>query len=342
MGKFISPHLTTARERFVINGRMIEKEDFIKAAEHVLFLGKKMREEPSFFECVLAMALWLFREHGVDVAILEAGLGGRLDATTAVKADILAVTSIDLDHQSILGDTIDLIAYEKLLAARRGQPVVLADKQKPLVLKAAYSLEQKTGFNIHESSIADHELSLLGSHQKINAGLAIKTLEIMDLLPMEQEMIESLKETFWPGRIEVFFRNCPIVLDGAHNQAGMESLIDAIKQDKRFNEKPCFLIFGATRGHDAEAMIKVLLCGIKYIKKIFLYESKNLRAQKREELLNLFAQIKQVEFFNSLEECEKACSKAGGYILMCGSLYALGEVRAELTPMARDIFKPSY
>ncbi len=118
-GLFTSPHLCSARERVRINGEMISSEEFVRATNHVLAAAEKMSDEASFFECILALAMWTMKRHGVEVAIIEAGLGGRLDATTALDADVLGITSIGLDHQNILGDTLAAIARKKLL--QRGQ-----------------------------------------------------------------------------------------------------------------------------------------------------------------------------------------------------------------------------
>jgi dihydrofolate synthase/folylpolyglutamate synthase len=113
-GLFTSPHLCCARERIRTNKEIISQEDFTRAAQVVFEAIHHLDDEPSFFESLLAMALWLFSYHKVSVAILEAGLGGRLDATTATNPDILGISMIDLDHQQILGNTIAQIAQEKI------------------------------------------------------------------------------------------------------------------------------------------------------------------------------------------------------------------------------------
>ena len=123
---FTSPHLCTAKERIRINQVMIDDERFIRAADHVLKAAQTLDDEASFFECMLAMAMWVFQEDKLAVAILEAGLGGRLDATTATLPDILGVSKIDLDHQNILGESVFDIAIEKSFAARAHQTVVLS------------------------------------------------------------------------------------------------------------------------------------------------------------------------------------------------------------------------
>lgn len=121
-GLFTSPHLITARERIRINKELISEDDFVYAARHILHCSEKLSDEASFFECILAMALWLFQQKGIKAVILEAGIGGRLDATTAVKPDILGVSMIDFDHQHILGTSVSAIAHEKIYAAHTVKP----------------------------------------------------------------------------------------------------------------------------------------------------------------------------------------------------------------------------
>ena len=145
-GRFTSPHLASARERVCVNADLISEEDFVDAATKVLLAIRSMDEKPSFFECMLALALCHFKKARVDVVLLEAGLGGRLDATTAVRKDILGVTAIDLDHQRILGETLDLITQEKLHAAHEGLPV-FSMPQKIEVKETIEKMATVIGFN---------------------------------------------------------------------------------------------------------------------------------------------------------------------------------------------------
>jgi len=342
-GLFTSPHLSTARERIRINGAIISEDLFVTAALRVNYLCESMLDQPSFFERMLAMALWVFAKEKVQIIILEAGLGGRLDATTACEAHILGVSTIAFDHQHILGDTLELITSEKIAAARAGQQVISVE-QDPKSKEEISKAQKKIGFDLSWSNTCEDALGLFGPHQKINAGLAVALIAKLGLKTSKSNNALGLLQVDWPGRFEIIKKEVPIILDGAHNPSGMAVLSDAIITHPEFGQKACVLVFGSLVGQPHKK-IKVLLKHVRF-SHIFIHCSKNPRAERAEDLKRAFLQEGVSEnIISSLISFKKVISYAknqGAYVLVCGSLYTVGEARAELLGLISDAALPNF
>ena len=234
VGLFTSPHLIDFKERIRINFITID-------TKHVkLFLNNFKQEieliQPSFFEIMTVLSLWYFKKKNVDLAILETGLGGRLDSVTACENIITAFTNIDLDHQSILGKTISLIAQEKAGAITSHTQYIYSVEQHKkvtnLIKKQAYLFKLspviiKNNFKIKKLKHLD------GRHQQINASLAFA---IADKLYIEkfskitkEDIIDGIVNASWPGRFQTLQKNPTIIFDVAHNNAGLKSFIATLK-----------------------------------------------------------------------------------------------------------------
>ena len=248
VGLYTSPHLVDFRERFQINGRLIppgETLDLIREVRE----RTNPEEPPTFFELVTAMALIYFARKKVDLAIIEVGLGGRLDATNIIRPRVTAITTLSLEHQEYLGNTLRQIAWEKGGIIKPGIPLVSGvtqpaarevisrlcrEKGAPLFLagrdfqtrKIAGGRFNYTGFGKVYQGLRN---KLLGPHQIRNAGLA---LSLVNLWPVEGKNLsedsirEGLLRVNWPGRMEVWTERPRIVLDGAHNPAAMKVLAE--------------------------------------------------------------------------------------------------------------------
>jgi folylpolyglutamate synthase/dihydrofolate synthase len=339
VGLFSSPHLSCVRERIRINGQMIGEDDFLAAANQVLSCANEV-EDPSFFECILAMALWLFQKKGVSVVILEAGLGGRLDATSATDPDILGVSSIDLDHQQILGNTISLITKEKLMAARPGQKVVSV-LQNEEAQKALIKAQEEIGFELSYAESCHEPLGLFGEHQKLNAGLALALLKELKVRADIKKNLLGLLLVNWPGRFEIIDGAVPIVLDGAHNPSGMETLVDALKVHPLVSGRPLIVIYGSLASENAKRKADILMKSKPEV--IIFHEPKNPRAMKVGELKQLFSgyDVEQLAFL-SLEHATLLCSKRGAALVISGSLYTVGELRAKILSIEMDELAPNF
>jgi len=296
-GVYTSPHLVSIRERFVVDGEMASAAELDAALAEVrgaidgLMAGGGLRAQPTFFEVATAMALVIFRRRRVDIAVLEVGLGGRLDATTVATPFAGAITSIDLDHQVYLGPTIADIAAEKAGIAKPGM-VIVCGEQKP---DAAAVIDRECGARgarvVHawvgvrqstrlESGLTRLELltparkypdcllALRGLHQAANAVVAVRLLEAIDAagVPVGPTAIMAgLTEARWPARLEVVrdARGREWLLDAAHNPAGARSLAAYLRQV--FPAGVPFL-FGAMGDKDMRGMLEALApCATRFV-----------------------------------------------------------------------------
>lgn len=337
---FTSPHLSSARERIRINGKMVSEEDFVLATHTVLKSDPK--DEASFFECILAMFVWLALRAKVDVLILEAGLGGRLDATTALKATVLGISIIDFDHENILGDTIEAIAGEKIGAAYEGQKVVSA----PQVPAAKDTIEQEANrrcFRVSQAQPTSHPLGLFGVHQSTNAGLALALIKALGIKTEEQKIRAGLKDVQWPGRYESHvYEGVKVIFDGAHNPSGIKALNKALNDDATIKGQPLILVYGSLKGPHVEEKISLLTRAHNF-QDIFVHMSQNPRRENSDYLKSLFSGFEErIDDFLSWDKVVKRAKETRAAILVCGSLYTVGELRGQLLEVPCDHLIPNF
>ncbi len=240
-GLYTSPHLVSFRERIQVGGRLITEEELARQVEAVwpLLESFPLERRPTFFEVVTVIALRFFAEQHCDLVVWETGLGGRLDATNIVRPLASLITNVSLDHQAWLGDTLEKIAVEKAGILKPGVPAltttgdpqsleVIAIRARqlkcPLIIPDILSGERWTG----------GELPLLGEHQKVNAALALATVDILQpqIFVSAEDIRAGLAGVRWPGRLQMVSRpgGRTMVLDGAHNPAGVETLATSLAQ----------------------------------------------------------------------------------------------------------------
>lgn len=344
-GLFTSPHLSCARERIRIKGQMISESEFVRAGQAVLRSAEQMEDEPSFFECMLALAIWAFSERRVEVMVLEAGLGGRLDATTATDADVLGICTIDYDHQNILGSTLQEIAWEKACAARANEVVITYEQHKE-VEETFKKAQSQIGFKLKKASACEHPTSLYGSHQLSNAALAIAIVK--ELLPdiSDVEVARGLMSTSWPGRFEIIQRPAPVVLDCAHNPSGMESLVACLKNNATFMNQPIILVYGSLKGINAEKKLQILMNSDLLIDRVFIHRSRNPRALSFNQLRSLFVGVgfaeDRIANYGSMPEITDLAQATGALVVVSGSIYTVGEIRSALLDIPADHLSPSF
>ncbi len=343
-GLYTSPHLVSITERIKIDGAEISEDDFARLATHVretseaLLSDGRLAYRPTFFEQVTAIALLAFAEAKVELAILETGLGGRLDATTAAKAEIAAITQIDLDHQEYLGDTIEEIAAEKAAIILEQTEAVVIGRQSPVVMNVLHGVigeAHSRGVFVRETAVVFDEsslgmplrslvgsLSLRGAHQVANAEVAILTADILrKYFPITDENIrKGLNSAIHPGRLE-YIDN--VLLDGAHNIAGAKALLDYLTYVEK---RPLTIIFGAMRGKDVAEIAKILW---PRAERLILTQPANSRAMTAEELLEFVPEGFDAEKIVTTNSVDNALAAAGSteLVLVTGSLYLVGEVR---------------
>lgn len=361
-GLYTSPHLVSIRERIKIGGQEISEADFalyasdVRAAADQLVANEKLEALPTFFEQVTAIALLAFRKAGVSLAILETGLGGRLDATTVARAQTVAITPLALDHQQYLGDTLPEIAAEKAAIIRSGVTTIvgpqppaalevilkrcLETKVFPSVDKCAASVAGAredgrfvVSFATPESKYENVVLGLRGKHQVANVGVAIQLAESLrgrGFKISQDEIIEGIQSATHAGRLEIYSLEIPIILDGAHNVSGALALREYLNQ---FVTGPLTLIFGAMRDKGLEEMAAILF---PVAAKLILTQPENPRAAEVELLYDLAQRILEPEKIVVTSTAGEALQKARrltpreGLICVSGSLYLVGEIKALL------------
>lgn len=362
-GLYTSPHLTNITERIRIGGAEISNEDFARHATTVREAAERLQRTgalpalPTFFEQITAIALVAFREAGARLAILETGLGGRLDSTTAAAALIVAITPIAFDHQEYLGETIAEIASEKAAIIRRGitstaiisaqtyreaQHVILrrsldcgviprdADDCKAHVLDADAEGRLRVSFVTTQDVYENVRLALRGRHQAINASVAIQLAEALreSGFRISRRHIEAgLESAIYAGRLELRPGLPAVLFDGAHNAAGARTLREYLDE---FIKAPITLVFGAMRDKDLREISSTLFPAAQ---RVILTQIQNPRAATLAMLLEAvpcsFDSSKLV-LTNSVREAWNRALEAtprGGIICVSGSLYLIGEVR---------------
>jgi dihydrofolate synthase / folylpolyglutamate synthase len=258
-GLYTKPHLQTYRERIRIDGRAVDPGQFAQAVERMRAVVRNLPPEagePTTFEVTTAMALEVFAREGCEMAVVEVGLGGRLDATNATDPFLSVITSISYDHTAILGSTLGAIAAEKAGIMRPGRAVFVAE-QRAAAMAALRRACRTVGSRCEVVPPLAHDVALLGSHQRQNAALAIAAARAMAESADDAAIERGLARVRWPGRFEVFGRAPPVVLDGAHNGASAEALaatLQAYAPGRRI-----IVVVGINRDKDARAVLKPLL-----------------------------------------------------------------------------------
>ncbi|MEM9282685.1 MAG: folylpolyglutamate synthase/dihydrofolate synthase family protein [Verrucomicrobiota bacterium] len=336
-GLFTSPHLISFRERIQISGVWISETDVSEGLKLIKQKVDSWETHPTFFEICLVLAMRQFCHAGCDVIILETGMGGRLDATNALKADVSVITSISLDHQQWLGETIREIASEKAGIIKPETPVVVADlhpEARDVVGRRALML----GVPYIEAHPlpAEWELGLKGPHQRENAALAVEAACRVEGERLTQEGIrESLAQTIWPGRFEWMEEN-RIVLDGAHNPQAAAALREAWCES--FPNKKAHLVFGAVASKDIDEVFEALL---PILGEVTFVKVDSQRAMEIAEMEAAFAELEtglKAGHADCLSEALAVDSTSERITLVTGSLFLVGEARGIL--VGKD-FEPS-
>ncbi len=357
--RFTSPHLTDIRERFVINDKIITKDDFLEAFLTVYenLSWEKLRGEggyhPTFFEYLFFMAMLLFEKAQTDYCVLETGLGGRLDATNAVsRKDMAIITHLGMDHMEYLGNSPEKIAKEKAGIMQEGSPVVfwqtVEQVDKVLFEEAgklsipvfSVSKSDYTFLTFHNKSIDFSYQSLyydsvrlcvhtMARYQMENAALALRALEVLfgDGRLTPKIMQKGLQDVFWAGRMEEV--NPGVFVDGAHNEDGIRAFLETVAQDGCTSRR--HLLFGVVQDKEYGHMMEEILSS-RLFSDISLVQIKNGRALTADKLSEVFTQFtgKEAACYRSVREAVKAvldAKKVDERVYIAGSLYLVGEIK---------------
>ncbi len=291
VGLYTSPHLLDVRERVQINGEMISEAETTRLMGRIAPVVRRLgKDEPTYFEILTALAFLYFAEQKVDLAVVETGMGGRLDSTNVIRPEVCAITSISYDHMSQLGPTLDKIAEEKAGIFKPGVPAVSAPQtpeakaalqriaaklKTPLLftgkdIEFSYRFESTRPIGPHTrvslitpNSRFEHlPVPMLGEHQAINCGLALSIMAVLKdrgFKLEDQAVIEGLAKAKLPGRMEIIHENPRIMVDGAHNAASVEALMRAIGQNIPYDSM--VVIFGCRSDKDVTGMLNHIQLG---------------------------------------------------------------------------------
>ncbi|KLE15453.1 folylpolyglutamate synthase/dihydrofolate synthase family protein [Clostridium sp. C8] len=363
VGFFNSPHLEEIEETIRINDDNIAEEELVNLLEEIKPYVNKIVEEgykhPTEFEVLTCvMFLYLYRQK-VDFGVIEVGLGGRLDSTNVITPILSIITSISLDHTNILGNTVEEITSEKVGIIKENIPVITCKqkdkviniiKSKALLTNSKLTIVDSNNFNLLEIVNDDIpyqrvsinfnnnkytlDLSLLGKHQIINLSLVIKALEELQRLNYINieinKLYKGVKSIKWKGRLEVLKKNPYIVIDGAHNIAGIEFLKRNIEE--YFKYQKLYLILGILNDKNVEEMVKVIA---PLATEVYTVTPNSIRAASANELKEVVLKYKNncIAFDDYDKAIKLSLSKANkdDLIVAAGSLYMIGEIRKILT-----------
>ena len=357
-GFYISPHLHTFRERIQVDGRKIAREEVAALVEQVRPTIAHT-SGVTYFEAITAIAFLHFARSEVDVAVVEVGLGGRLDATNVLTPEVSVITSLSLEHTYLLGNTLGEIAYEKAGIIKPGIPAISAP-QRAEAIKVLETVSQERGaplvevgrdwdydpgpqdldgqaFTVRRINGGNSELDgkywtpLLGRHQLENATSCIAALDIMRQRGFDVPagaVREGLRNVHWPGRLEVLSREPLVVVDGAHNPYSAQVLRQALED--LFPGQRWVLIFGASADKDVAGMLQVLLPISEYV---IVTRSDHPRSAAPVELADVVASVGggaevSVNMRKSLRRA-LAVMDPGSGVLVAGSLHLVADAREE-------------
>lgn len=344
VGTFTSPHIVSIHDRICINGEPISDADFIRLADQVKEMEQRLLEthdQLSFFELLTVIALLYFKEQEVDLVLLEVGIGGLLDTTNVVTGEIAVITSIGLDHQETLGDSLEAIAEQKAGIFKLGKSAIIANlvpEAQIVCQKIAEDLgvtlyQADKDFSFKEgqfsSSLAELrqlKLGLEGAYQEENAALALQTFLLFMAQrdeKVDQEAVRAaLQATKWAGRLEAITEH--IYLDGAHNLPALERLVEFIQEQIQQGYQPQIL-FGALKRKDYSGMLTYLT---EHLPDVALYVTSFDYQGSLEE--QDFGDYTSIASYRDFIDGFEASAGEKDLLFVTGSLYFISEVRAYL------------
>ncbi len=356
VGLYTSPHLIRFTERIKVDGKEIDQEVVAELTDWIRERIETSGVSPpfTFFDFTTAMALLYFKQKRVDLAILEVGLGGRLDSTNVVDPLLSIITNVSKDHEEVLGRTLLKIAYEKAGIIKKGRPLITAASQ-PQILRVfskickekgspfyrmgkEFSYVPCEGGHFHYRGIHrkfwDLTVNLHGSHQIINAVTALGAMEVLDELGYvvsNEAMINGLNRVEWPGRLEMVCSSPRVFLDGAHNPAGALVLKESLQKEFEYNR--LILIVGIMRDKNYKFILRTLAPIADHL---ILTQPNIPRAASPEVLQKVLERNgEKAEIVQDVQKAiDRGLSMASSEDLLCitGSLYTVGEARAYFFP----------
>ncbi|MGX1899963.1 bifunctional folylpolyglutamate synthase/dihydrofolate synthase [Thermolongibacillus altinsuensis] len=357
VGTFTSPYVEQFNERISINGKPISDVEIMKLVQVIKPLAEELEQTelggPTEFEVITTMALYYFGKMNIqDVVLFEVGLGGRLDSTNVIYPLLSLITNVGFDHTHILGDTLEQIAFEKAGIIKAGVPVITAVDQKEaldVIYERAKSLKAKVYELNNHFTITHHEaaengeqfslqtpfalyrdlsISMLGAHQVKNAALAVMAADYLrtyySFIIEEQHIREGVRQAQWIGRFEKISKRPPIILDGAHNMEGIESLVQTIQT--HYPNKSVHVLFSALRDKPLKPMIEALANIAETITFTSFDFPRAATAEELAEQCNHHAK-QCVDDWKQWIKQKRKTARNDDLIVITGSLYFISDVR---------------
>jgi dihydrofolate synthase/folylpolyglutamate synthase len=325
VGLYTSPHLVDFRERIMMNGKKISKKDLSASLAKV----KPFIIEHTFFEVVTAMAFLYFKKEKVDIAVVEVGMGGRLDATNIIVPEVSAITNISLEHTDYLGDTIEKIAFEKAGIIKKDVPVVVSENCKGLDVIKKVAEEKNT--ELHLVPTKEIKSALPGNFQYQNASIALKVVDVLKekgFVIRVDSIAKGLNAVNWPGRLDFVSKN--VLFDCAHNPDGARVLAQELKK----MSKDIYIVVGIMKDKDIEHIITYLE---PVAKELIITRPHIARAAMPEQIAEYVH--KKVSVVGDVKDAiEYAKLKAGkdGLVVVTGSIFTVGEAFSLVRPEPFD------
>ena len=359
-GFYSSPHLESPGERLLINGKELSPDKWLAAADEVITKILPDEDRPSYFELLTACAFLLARNEGIEVGVIEAGLGGKLDATNTMNNTACSViASISIDHTEYLGPTLESIAGEKFDVVKSNTPAIFSGvdesllpmfknfcatkSAKPFIVPECVKLDnvnispEGNTFDFYSQALnlKNVHTNLIGNYQINNAALALLAIAcVKDSFPKitNSTILDGMRKATWPGRLEIISSNPVIILDGGHNYDGVKNLCESVKS--LWPEKNFSVVYAAMKDKNYVGCMELLNANLK--PKIYFTTVPGMsRASTPEELLEAakdFTWGNSPEgFSNPLDAITRAKQDENNIVLVCGSLYLLGWVKKNLT-----------
>ncbi len=331
-GLFTSPHLVNFRERVRVNGREMSEDETTHYLNKIKQRVAGWEHHPTFFELTLVLGMMHFKQQSCELITLETGMGGRLDATTAVPADVAVITPVAMDHSQWLGDTLAEIAAEKAGIMVTGKPTLSSAQHSEVsdvLLDHAHQIDSPIEFipNPYTAST----IGLVGSHQLHNAALAIAATQRAEI-PTNAEIISNaLAHIQWPGR----FEHCPtphsphgIILDAAHNPQAAQALVKTWQQ--QYPKRKATIIFGAVEGKNTSVVISILSEIAAHIHLTPIDSPRSLTIDELTKSMN--SDTPHTTHKHPVAAIDIAHQQASeSPVLICGSIFLIGQIKAALS-----------
>ncbi|MGE4573991.1 MULTISPECIES: bifunctional folylpolyglutamate synthase/dihydrofolate synthase [Parachlamydia] len=321
VGRYVSPHIATFRERMSINGEMISEAEVVEILNELFAVADREKISPTFFELTTLLAFCFFAQKKADIAVLETGLGGRLDATNIVHPILSVITSISVDHTEILGHTLEEIAKEKAGIIKSHVPVLIGPS-------VPHSIIQPIADEL-KSPLYSVSGTFFNPEQE-NCAIAERALQHLQL---QEENIQQGLLACLPCRYEKIQTNIPIFLDVAHNPAGVEGLLKRARKD--YSGVPFHIVCGFSRNKDLQTCLHLIAQEAKHIYLVSSTGEKAAPVSKLEAIIRTFVHLpEEIHSHLSIQQAVilamRNASQDGGIVLICGTFYIMRDARMAL------------